>query len=120
MGKNPIFIYCCLCRKTVFYPLAHWLTGTNICLKCNARLGCLPKPIAWLKKQILRVYYQFKHDWYVEKGFVPYNLKEPSSIVLRCGHCCKDELVKKGTRENEVIQIIETLCRIRNVLRGKS
>ncbi|KKN71820.1 hypothetical protein LCGC14_0416740 [marine sediment metagenome] len=123
MGKKPMFMYCVLCSKTIFYPLAHWLTGTNMCLRCNALLGKLPRPIERIKRKALAVYYFFIHDWYVEKGFAPYNLNEAPTVVLLCRHCPATKVVgidKVGENEKEAIKAIVDLCQIRNVLRGKT
>lgn len=38
IGHEPIFTYCVICDKTIFYPLNHKLTGTNMCLPCHKRV----------------------------------------------------------------------------------
>ncbi|KKN60863.1 hypothetical protein LCGC14_0527340 [marine sediment metagenome] len=60
------------------------------------------------------------HDWYAVSGFVPYDLTNPSTVTLACHSCFEQKVVEKWEEENEVIGAIEDLCRIRNVLRGKS
>jgi hypothetical protein len=34
----PIFMYCFICGRTVFYPLSRLLTGANMCFRCHRKI----------------------------------------------------------------------------------
>lgn len=122
IGTYPIFIYCAVCSKTVFYPLAKLLSGTNMCLRCHIRIqrsiGRWGLDYLFNKLRVKYHCFGVLHRWYLEKGFVPYNPKETPSVVMRCCYCYGSKVSK--SRGKEGIGAIETLLRTRNILRGKS
>ncbi|KKM23385.1 hypothetical protein LCGC14_1615730 [marine sediment metagenome] len=87
-------MYCAVCMKTIFYPLAKLLTGTNMCLKCHIHIK--KRAGRWGLRYLFRLlrskYHCFRllHKWYVTGGFVD-DLNKPVT-QLRCHYCFGSKL----------------------------
>lgn len=73
--------YCVLCGKDIFYPLNHWLLGTNICFKCNTH-GRL---LTWLRNLIH--YRVCKHRWILYGAIVHNEGEKPIELTWQCSKC---------------------------------
>ncbi len=116
--------YCAICTRTIFYPLAKLLTGTNLCLKCHIKIELNSEKwnAGYLFRKLRSKYHCFGvlHQWYTEKGFIPYDLNKAPTFSVRCSHCLSSKQVKRQAKEQEALDAIVYLCGTRNVLRGKS
>ena len=84
IGKYPIFAYCAICAKTVFYPLSRLLFGSNLCWQHGLALSWPhweSRISFWVKHLPC---YSGLHRWVCDGGYVATSgLKDGNTHVCR-------------------------------------
>ncbi len=85
IGTYPVFMYCAVCGKTVFYPLAKLLTGTNMCSHCNHTILRFARRL-WseIKGLFLPLH---RHSHILVGAIISNDLEQPIELTWGCTKC---------------------------------